>query len=91
MVNLDKILAKEKLTPWQELEGRALVLTPEKSAVHELNPTATFVWKKIDGKMSARSIIESLCEEFDVEKDQAEADVTYLLNEMKEKGLLIEC
>mgnify|MGYP001598327149 CR=1 FL=1 len=86
---LDNILKKETLAPWQEMDGKALVITPQKSSVHELNPTATFVWKKIDGATSVRTIIESLCEDFDVTSEQATTDVVGLISEMKEKGLLI--
>ena len=90
MDNLDKILKQETLTPWQEMEGRALVITPQKSAVHELNDTATFVWKKIDGQTTARAIIVDLCEDFDVNPEEAQNDVLPLIREMKEKGLLLE-
>ncbi len=90
MEAIDKVLKKENLTPWQEMEGQALVITPQKSSVHELNDTATFIWKQIDGQTSARSIIENLCEEFDVNEEEAQKDVLALVNEMKEKGLLIE-
>lgn len=90
MDNLDKILKKETLTPWQEMEGRALVITPQKSAVHELNDTATFVWKKINGQTTARAIIVDLCEDFDVNPEEAQNDVLPLIREMKEKGLILE-
>ena len=90
MDNLDKILKQETLTPWQEMEGRALVITPQKSAVHELNDTATFVWKKIDGQTTARAIIVDLCEDFDVNPEEAQNDVLPLIREMKEKGLILE-
>ena len=90
MDNLDKILKQETLTPWQEMEGRALVITPQKSAVHELNDKATFVWKKIDGQTTARAIIVDLCEDFDVNPEEAQNDVLPLIREMKEKGLILE-
>ncbi|MDZ4662303.1 MAG: PqqD family protein [Pseudomonadota bacterium] len=89
METIDQVFKKETLTPWQEMEGKALVLTPQKSAVHELNETATFIWRMLDGETSVRAVVTSLCNEFDVPTEQATADTITLIGEMREKGMLL--
>jgi hypothetical protein len=45
------------------------------------------VWELIDGRRSAALIAALLCEEFEVELEQAEGDVLDFLNLLVEKGL----
>ena len=55
-----------------------------------LNETATFLWKKADeqGDFSAESLAKALCEEYDVAREQAIADVNAIVNEWKKVGVV---
>ena len=55
-----------------------------------LNETATFLWKKADeqGDFSAESLANALCEEYDVAREQAIADVNAIVNEWKKVGVI---
>lgn len=55
-----------------------------------LNETATFLWKKADeqGDFSADSLADALCEEYDVAREQAIADVNAIVNEWKKVGVV---
>ena len=55
-----------------------------------LNETATFLWKKADeqGDFSAESLANALCEEYDVAREQAIADVNAIVNEWKKVGVV---
>ncbi len=46
--------------PWQEAQGHALVLNTPAGKVHELNPTAAWVWQRLEKPLSW----EQLCREF---------------------------
>lgn len=81
-------LYKRAARPWQEMNGRALILDPEKSAAHELNVTATFIWRLLDSPQEFDSMINLICKEFDVSVEIARADLTSCLDEMKSKRLL---
>jgi coenzyme PQQ synthesis protein D (PqqD) len=74
---------------WREIEGEIVIISPEKSQVHELNETAALIWKHADGKSDAERMAARLAEEYDVALEAARADVTELLAQLEEKDLLL--
>lgn len=73
---------------WREIEGRVVVISPEDSMVHELNETASFIWKHADGARSVSEIASLLSVEFCVEPAQAKLDTEELLRMFAQKGLV---
>lgn len=73
---------------WREIEGRVVVISPEDSMVHELNETASFIWKHADGTRSVGEIANLLSLEFRVEPAQAKLDTEELLRMLAQKGLV---
>jgi hypothetical protein len=74
---------------WREIEGRVVVISPEDSVVHELNETASFIWKQADGGRKLTEIVSLLSHEFGVESAQARMDAEELLALLSQKGLVI--
>jgi hypothetical protein len=60
----------------------------EAKLVHQLNPTARHIWNKCNGQYSITDIIQQLCKAFAVDRMTAERDVTALLRQLEEAGLL---
>lgn len=73
---------------WREIEGRIVVISPEDSVVHELNETASFVWKQADRGCGVSEIARLLSEEFRVDAPQARSDTEELLRMLEQKGLV---
>lgn len=73
---------------WREIEGRVVVISPQDSLVHELNETASFVWKQADRGCGVREIARLLSQEFCVEAPQARLDTEELLRVLQQKGLV---
>lgn len=52
--------------------------------IYDLSRVGTFIWERLDGKVSGEGIVVALLESFDVERARAEADylefVTKLLS-----------
>lgn len=60
-----------------------------KTHVYELNESAARLWQMMSGKdLSADELTECFCEEFDVAKDVAHADIERQLEEWKRFGLV---
>ena len=60
-----------------------------KTHVYELNESAARLWQTMSGKdLSADELTECFCEEFDVAKDVAHADIERQLDEWKRFGLV---
>ncbi len=55
-----------------------------------LNETAAWLWKKADemGDFDIDSLTKALCEEYDVELDHARQDVTKMVGQWQELGIV---
>ena len=74
---------------WREIDGEAVVISPEESVMHELNGTGSFIWRHVDGQRSAAEIAELLAAEYDVTSEVALADTQTLLADLAERKLLV--
>ncbi len=81
-------LYKRANRPWQEMNGRALVLDPERASAHELNSTATFIWQKLETAQDLEQLTSLLAAEYDIEPTLARVDLLAHLNELQAKRLL---
>ena len=55
----------------------------------KLNKTGKEIWQGLQAGKSATQIARHLQEQFDVEAEQAEADVKAFMNKMEEMGFLV--
>lgn len=74
---------------WREIDGEAVIISPDDSQVHELNETASVIWKIADGKHSVDQIAEVVAEGYEVPLEVAQADVRELIEMLSAKGLLM--
>lgn len=86
---LDKYLVKNPKTASRIIDGEAVVVTPQDSVFHTLNPVATQIWQWIDGKTRVSDIVERLYQEFDVERDVVEKDCLDFVNEAVRQNMVI--
>ena len=74
--------------------GNEYVLVPitnniaDMNSVYTLNETGAYIWEQIDGKRNVEEIITSLTEEYDIDKQNAVADVFTFIDTMS-KYLII--
>lgn len=76
------------LLAWREIENSVVIISPEDSVVHELNDTASFIWKQFNGKDTLEKIAARLVEEYEIDTETALADIERLATALGEKGLL---
>lgn len=50
--------------------------------VYTLSPVAARIWSLLDGVRTADEVVTAICDEFDVDRDTAEADVAALLHDL---------
>jgi hypothetical protein len=72
----------------EEIDGEYVVLDRRAGRVHQLNETAGFVWKRLDGEHSVAQIVEALCREYDVPEAQAREDVGNLIDMFRSQEML---
>jgi hypothetical protein len=78
------------------LIGDEFILVPirrnvaDLESVFTLGGTGVRVWELIDGRLTGRELCDRIVEEFEVEPEQAEADVLEFLRELQEiDGIVI--
>jgi Coenzyme PQQ synthesis protein D (PqqD) len=68
--------------------GELVVLDRTVNRIHQLNPTATFIWDQCDGQRTVQEIAEQLAGSFEVELDTAREAVTGLIHRLRDLALL---
>jgi len=59
------------------------------STVYILNSSAAWLWEQLKGKeFTSDTIVDLLCENYDVNIDQAKSDAEILLQDFQKQGLL---
>ena len=74
---------------WREVDGEVVIISPEDSVLHELNATASFIWKQATGEISAEEISIRLAGEFEVSEETALRDTQELVQYLTDKKLLV--
>ena len=71
------------------IAGEALILTPEDSLLHTLNPVATRVWELLEHETDRERLAETIAAEYDVSPETARNDIDELLASLVEKKVLV--
>ena len=72
----------------REVDGELLVLDTEADRIHQLNSTASEIWRLHHAGSDANEIADALANRFEVEKDQAVTDVIQALKDFRALGLI---
>ena len=72
----------------REVDDELVVLNRGTKQVHQLNRTATYIWKELDKKKSVEEIAQSMARHFDVPPKRALLDVRRVVEELRSLGLL---
>jgi pyrroloquinoline quinone biosynthesis protein D len=70
------------------IEREAVVLVPERTEVHQLNETATWVWLRCDGAHSVAEIAAQMSALYDAPVEVLLADVSELISDLERRNLL---
>ena len=65
-----------------------LILDTKADRIHQLNVSASFIWKCVEPDLSLRDIAWELIEAFDLDDDQAQRDVVHALERFKALNLI---
>jgi len=85
---LEQYLARSSQTAWRVYDGEAVIILAEDSTLNTLNAVGTLIWEASDGQTPVSAIVARICEEFDIERAQAERDATVFVDKLCQRGLL---
>jgi coenzyme PQQ synthesis protein D (PqqD) len=74
----------------REVVDDMLLLDTESGEIHQLNETASFIWRNCEEALSIEGLAAVLASAFDVSHDVATRDVAEALRRMRALNLLVE-
>lgn len=80
-------LRRVKGIAWRIIEDEAVLVNVRRDEVLHLNPTASYLWSKLDGEKSLEEIAEAMTLEYEVGKEEALRDIMEFASRLLEKGV----
>jgi hypothetical protein len=74
----------------RDIDREVLLLDTESNQIHQLNPTASFIWRKCGEARSTEEMAKLLVQEFDVEEDIALRDAIETVARLRALNLVVE-
>ena len=84
---MSETITRNPKLAWREIDGETVIISPEDSHVHELNETASLVWKHAEGQ-TLDQLAQRISAEYEVSRETARADLEELLTALGEKQLV---
>ena len=83
-------IARSSAIAARMLAGEMMVMNSMDSTFFTLNEVATAIWQAADGSTPLREIVrERICEQFDIDAEQAQADAEQFVSELSQHGILV--
>lgn len=73
---------------YRTIDGETVILNRAEGRLHQLNPTASFIWDCCDGNSNIVEIIDRLAGAYEVEPSTARKDVEEVLLKLRKSKLL---
>ena len=71
------------------VDGQLIILRPGTDELLRFNEVASFIWSILEKQScDLESLVQSIVEEFEIEFEQAEVDLSAFLTEMQAQGLI---
>jgi hypothetical protein len=75
-------------TAWRVYDGEAVILCPDDGTLNTLNAVGTRIWESADGKTPLKTIVARICDEFEIDLEQAEVDTIAFVTALRDRGLM---
>ncbi|MDI6642251.1 MAG: PqqD family protein [Elusimicrobiota bacterium] len=81
-------IAHSKNIAYRVIGGKAFIVDTKNSYLHSLNELGTEIWKLLSKPIEFEDLINNLLNEYDVDRNTLQADLTEFIEELKKKNLL---
>lgn len=71
------------------VDGEALLIHLSSGDLYSLNSVGVSLWEHIDGMRTVEDLVDLIVDEYDVDRDRAEADVLRLVEQLADEGLIV--
>jgi len=73
---------------YRTIDGEAVILNRQEGHLHQLNPTATFIWNCCDGIFKIDEIADRLASAYEIDHSMARQDVEGIVTKLRSLNLL---
>jgi len=87
-MTLDAVLTRSPDAAYRIYDGQATIVLPAKAEVNVLNDFGSAVWDAIDGKSTLGQILDRLLPDYDISREQAEADLLEFIAALRTHGMV---
>ena len=70
------------------IDGETVILDLKEGHLHQLNPTASFIWDCCDGNLRMDQIVDRLASAYEVDSTRARKDVEEVVAKLQSSNLL---
>lgn len=71
-----------------EFDDWSVLFDPDANQTFGMNPVSSFIWEKLDGKHTVKTILEEIREEFEEVPDEAPAQLNNFLSDLEKRGMV---
>jgi hypothetical protein len=89
MLTLDQVVVKTPDTVSRIIEKEAVIILPAHGQVKVINEVGARLWEMADGTRTIADMVDILCEEYAVIREQAEEDALEFIQRMIEKKMFV--
>ncbi len=87
---VEKYIARSQAIAARMLGSEMMIMSAVDSTFFTLNEVASAIWQAADGRTPLSEIINAkICEEFDVDREQAQRDADRFVDQLSQHGILV--
>ena len=92
---MSRIYIREENSVSREIAGETILVPirgslADMEQIFTLNPVGAHIWNQLDGNMELDSILESVLENFDTSRQEAQNDILEFISQITDSGLAAE-
>lgn len=87
---LEDIIKRDPEMLSSNMDGETVMMSVENGEYYGLNEIGTRIWELSENEIKVNDMIESLMEEYDVDRETCLADVMEFLEELGKKKLIVK-
>ncbi len=85
---LDQSFTRSPDVTWNSLDSETVLLNVATSQYYTINSTATTIWELFEAGRTLVTIIDTICENYEIHRSEIERDLLLFSHQLHSEGLL---
>lgn len=86
---LDSVVQRNPKLVASQMDGEVVMMSIDDGAYYGLDEIGSRIWELMENQVMVNNILDSLLEEFEVEREECLIDTLEFLNDLMDKNLLL--